>query len=222
MSLSERLTAIDDWLLDRVFQPVADRLGERLSAFDLGLCLQLGAVVFDLAADAALFAAGLLGVGDGIYDGLSCAGGVWFYALIARQRPLVGQVRPNPLRVLYRSLRLLALASRPGACSAAPRPTPQTPCPTGSARSLPWRSSPACISSPASLGFQVGAAQWPAASGAQQTGWPDVQQSSSPTRTRPAGTRTYGRLRREVYAERGRAETLDARLCGSGKPRPRG
>jgi hypothetical protein len=109
MSLSERLTAIDDWLLDRVFQPVADRLGERLSAFDLGLSLQLGAVVFDLAADAALFAAGLLGVGDGIYDGLSCAGGVWFYALVAKQRPLVGQGRPNPLRVLYRSLRLLAL-----------------------------------------------------------------------------------------------------------------
>ncbi len=60
MSLRDHLTAADAWLLDRIFQPIADRLGERPSAFDLGLSLQLGSVVFDLAADVALFAAGLL------------------------------------------------------------------------------------------------------------------------------------------------------------------
>ena len=109
MSLRDHLTAADAWLLDRIFQPIANRLGERPSAFDLGLSLQFGAVVFDLAADVALFAAGLLGVADGLYDGLSCACGVWFYVTIARQRPLVRQGRPNPLRVLYRSLRILTL-----------------------------------------------------------------------------------------------------------------
>jgi len=76
MSLSDHLTAADEWLLDRVFQPISDRSGEKPSAFDLGLSLQLGAVVFDLAADVALFGAGLLGIGNGIYDGLSSAGGV--------------------------------------------------------------------------------------------------------------------------------------------------
>ena len=47
MSPADHLTAADVWLLDRVFQPIADRLGERSSAFDVGLSLQLGAVVFD-------------------------------------------------------------------------------------------------------------------------------------------------------------------------------
>lgn len=109
MSRTDRLGAIDDWLLDRLFQPITDRLGERLTAFDLGMSLQLGAIVLDLAADLADFAAGHMGVADGLYDGLSGACGVWFYVYLSRQRVLVRPGKANPLRHLYRSLRLLAL-----------------------------------------------------------------------------------------------------------------
>ena len=109
MSRTDRLGAIDDFLLDRLFQPVTDYLGERLTAFDLGMSMQLGAIVLDLAADVAVFAAGRMGLGDGLYDGLSAACGVWFYVYLNRQRALVRPGKANPLRILYRSLRLLAL-----------------------------------------------------------------------------------------------------------------
>lgn len=109
MSLDSRLTQADLWLLDRVFQPVSERLGERPSAFDVGLSLQLGAVVFELAADMALYAAGMLDIWGGLYDGASCACGIWFYVFVSRQRVLVRPGRLNPLRLTYRMLRLFGL-----------------------------------------------------------------------------------------------------------------
>ncbi len=109
LRLGERLAAGDEWLLDRVFQPLTDRLGERPSAFDVGMSLQLGAVVLGLAADVVLYLTGLLGVGDAVWDGLSCACGLWFYRFMSRQRGMVRPGRANPLRIAYRSMRLLAL-----------------------------------------------------------------------------------------------------------------
>ena len=110
MTLADRLNAADAWLLDRCFQPLTDWIGEKPTAFDIGLSLQLGAVVFELAADAALFAGGMLTVMDGLYDGLSAACGIWFYVYIGRQRAMVSGGRANPLRILYRPLRLIGLA----------------------------------------------------------------------------------------------------------------
>ena len=109
MTLASTLTRIDEILLDRVFQPIADRLREKPSAFDIGISLELGAVVLELAADAALFAVGRLGWSEGLYDGFSCACGMWFYVFMSRQRSLVRPGTPNPLRLMYRSMRLLAL-----------------------------------------------------------------------------------------------------------------
>ena len=109
MRFADSLNRADIWLLDKVFQPLADRLGESPSAFDVGLSLQLGAVVFQLAADLALYAAGVLDAWTGLYDGLSCACGVWFYVHIGRQRSLVQTGRLNPLRLLYQALRLFGL-----------------------------------------------------------------------------------------------------------------
>jgi hypothetical protein len=109
MSLADTLTKLDDFLLDRVFQPLTDRLGDRPSAFDIGISLELGAVVLEVAADAALFAVGRLTVGAGLWDGFSCACGMWFYVFMVRQRSLVRPGHANPLRLMYRSLRLLAL-----------------------------------------------------------------------------------------------------------------
>jgi hypothetical protein len=109
MTLAERLIKLDEFLLDRVFQPLTDRLGEKPSAFDVGISLELGAVVLELAADAALFAIHQLSITGGLWDGFSCACGMWFYVFMVRQRALVKPGRPNPLRLMYRSLRLLAL-----------------------------------------------------------------------------------------------------------------
>jgi hypothetical protein len=109
MTLADRLIAADAWLLDRCFQPLTDWIGEKPSAFELGLSLQLGAVVFELAADLALFAGGLLTMLDGLYDALSAACGIWFYIYISSQRSLVSRGKANPLRVMYRSLRLVGL-----------------------------------------------------------------------------------------------------------------
>ncbi len=110
MTVADRLAQADGWLLDRAFQPLADRLSDSPSAFDVGLSLQLGAVVLELASDAALFAAGVLGVTDGLYDGFSAACGLWFYTYVSRQRSLVSAGRLNPLRPMFRTLRLLGLA----------------------------------------------------------------------------------------------------------------
>ena len=109
MTIAARLAAADSWLLDRVFQPVSDRLDGSLSAFDVGLSLQLGAVVLELASDAALYAVGMLGVTDGIYDGFSVACGMWFYVYVARLRAMVAPGRLNPLRPMFLVLRLLGL-----------------------------------------------------------------------------------------------------------------
>ena len=109
MTLAARLTSFDDWLLDRVFQPITDRLGERPSAFDVGVSLELGAVVLALAANVALWAIGELSLSAGLWGGFSCACGLWFYSVMIGQRPLVRAGAANPLRYIYRSMRLLAL-----------------------------------------------------------------------------------------------------------------
>ena len=109
MTLAERLAAVDSWLLDRVFQPLSDRLDGATSAFDVGLSMQLGAVVLELASDAALYAAGMLDVGHGIYDGFSVACGMWFYVYVGRLRGMVSPGRLNPLRPMFQALRLLGL-----------------------------------------------------------------------------------------------------------------
>ncbi len=109
MTLAERLAAADAWLLDRVFQPLSDRLDGSTSAFDVGLSLQLGAVVLELASDAALYLAGMLGVTNGVYDGFSIACGMWFYVYVARLRAMVAPGRLNPLRPMFQVLRLLGL-----------------------------------------------------------------------------------------------------------------
>jgi hypothetical protein len=109
MRLADSLVRADEFLLDRVFQPLTDRLGERPSAFDVGISLELGAVVMEVAADVALYLIGQLSWSAGLWDGFSCACGMWFYVFMMRQRFLVRPGHANPLRLMYRSLRLLAL-----------------------------------------------------------------------------------------------------------------
>jgi hypothetical protein len=110
MTFADRIARADDFLLDRVFQPVADRCQGRPTAFDLGMSLEIGSVVFLLAADIALFAAGQLGWLGAVWDGLCCGCGAWFYRVMLQWRGMVREGRPNPLRPLYRPVRVLTIA----------------------------------------------------------------------------------------------------------------
>ena len=58
MNIGDAVTKADVWLLDRVFQPFADRLGEKPTAFDIGMSMQLCAIVLDAAAVVAIFMVG--------------------------------------------------------------------------------------------------------------------------------------------------------------------
>ena len=110
MTAPNLLERIDAAILDHGFQPVADRLPERLPAFDLGMSMQLGAIVLDVAADIVLGLLGMLWAERAIFDVLSWVIGLLFYRYFSQQRGLVRPGHANPLRLGFFALRLLAIA----------------------------------------------------------------------------------------------------------------
>ena len=109
MSFAEKVNQFDGWLLDRVFQPVVDRLPERVSGFDIGMSLQLGAVVLDAASLVAMIATGRMGFGNGVWNALTWVFAAFFYVSIQRMRPLVRPGQANPLRFMLQGLRPLSI-----------------------------------------------------------------------------------------------------------------
>ena len=109
MSVADKVNQFDGYLLDRVFQPVVDRLPERPSGFDIGMSLQLGAVVLDAASLVAMFSTGRLGFGSATWNVLTWIFAAFFYVAIARMRPLVKPGHANPLRFMLQGLRPLAI-----------------------------------------------------------------------------------------------------------------
>ena len=109
MSVADRVNQFDVWLLDRVFQPMVDRLPERPSGFDIGLSMQLGAVVLSAASIVALIATGLIGVLNGFSNVLIWLFGVAFYIGNSRMRPLVRPGHANPLRLMLQGMRPLSI-----------------------------------------------------------------------------------------------------------------
>jgi hypothetical protein len=109
MSAADKVNQFDAWLLDRVFQPVVDRLPEKPSGFDIGMSLQLGAVVLDAACLVAMVAIGRIGIGGIIWNGLTWVFAAFFYVAIVRMRPLVRPGHANPLRFMLQGLRPLAI-----------------------------------------------------------------------------------------------------------------
>ena len=109
MSVADKVNQFDAWLLDRVFQPMVDRLPERPSGFDVGMSLQLGAVVLDAASLVAMIATGHMGFGNGMWNGLTWLFAAFFYVSISRLRPLVKPGHANPLRLMLQGLRPLSI-----------------------------------------------------------------------------------------------------------------
>ena len=109
MNLADAVNKADSWLLDRVFQPVADRLGEKPTAFDVGMSLQLGAIVLDAAAVVAIFMVGGLSIDSALWNGLMWALGFAFYLSINRMRPMMRPGHANPLRFMLQGFRPLSV-----------------------------------------------------------------------------------------------------------------
>ncbi len=109
MSAAEKVNRFDAWLLDRVFQPVVDRLPEKPSGVDIGTSMLLGAVVLDAACLIAMIASGLIGFGGLVWNGMTWLFAVVFYVAMIRVRPLVRPGHTNPLRQMLQGLRPLAI-----------------------------------------------------------------------------------------------------------------
>ena len=109
MNVADAVTKVDVWLLDKVFQPFADRLGEKPTAFDIGMSMQLGAIVLDAAAVVAIFMVGGLSIDSALWNGLTWALGFAFYLSINRMRPLMRPGHANPLRMMLQGFRPLSI-----------------------------------------------------------------------------------------------------------------
>ena len=110
MSLGERITRIDTWLLDKVCQPVADRLPEKLTALDMGMSFQLGSLVFSAVSIIAVFVLnGMSDFGNMAFNVLIWGLCVTFFVGLARMRVLVKPGRPNPFRYMLQGVRLVSI-----------------------------------------------------------------------------------------------------------------
>lgn len=109
MNLGERLTRWDGWLIDRLFQPVADRLPYEKAAIQLGMSFQLGSLM--LTALALLLPIVLFGSSftDTVDSGLIWLMNFAFFMGMKRSAPLVRPGMMNPLRPMLMAQRLIAI-----------------------------------------------------------------------------------------------------------------
>ncbi|MCX5616826.1 hypothetical protein NQF87_07560 [Bombella sp. TMW 2.2559] len=104
------LQALDDFILDRLFQPVADRMPESMSAWSIGINFELGSVILQFACIAAPLALYGGSLSESVQSVLILLCSVVLFIGFQRFRPLVRPNTLNPLRPLMRSLRLVCLA----------------------------------------------------------------------------------------------------------------
>lgn len=109
MSFGDRINQFDVWLLDRVFQPFADRLPERVPALALGMSFQFGAIMLSAASIVAMIVIGHMSISDAMFNVLVWCLGLAFYVGINRVRPLVRPGHMNPLRVMLSGMRPLSI-----------------------------------------------------------------------------------------------------------------
>ena len=110
MKFGQYIIRLDDWLLDEVCQPLADKLPESFSAFDMGMSCQLGAVLFSAVSIIAVFmATGFKDIWDTVFNIFVWGLFVSFFIGLGRFRGLVRADRPNPLRHMLFSVRVLSI-----------------------------------------------------------------------------------------------------------------
>lgn len=109
MNVGQIFHRIDDVILERVFQPIADRLGDGAKVFSLGCSFLLGSVI--LQAAAALLPIFLYGttISTSVQNGLALMCSLVIYLGFQRFAPLVKPGRLNPLRPMLFSLRIVVL-----------------------------------------------------------------------------------------------------------------
>ncbi|GBR52881.1 hypothetical protein AA106555_1073 [Neokomagataea thailandica NBRC 106555] len=110
MTFAERLTRWDGWLIDQLFQPLADRLPFERAAIQLGMSFQLGSLM--LTAMALLMPIVLLGAsfGDTVDSCLILLMNFAFFMGMKRSAPLVRAGMMNPLRPMLMAQRLISIA----------------------------------------------------------------------------------------------------------------
>lgn len=110
MTLGERITRMDSWLLDDVCQPIADRLPERFPAFDAGMSCQFGSLLLSAVSIIAVFVlTGMNDFGSMIFNVLVWCLCVSFFIGLSRLRVLVKPGKPNPLRHMLISVRIISI-----------------------------------------------------------------------------------------------------------------
>lgn len=110
MSFVARVNSMDLHILDKVFQPVADRLPEKWPPFEVGMSFQLGALLFYAASIVMIVLGNGLTFMSAIFDALSWSVGLVLFVGIMRMRVIVRPGHVNPLRFMLQGLRPLSIA----------------------------------------------------------------------------------------------------------------
>ncbi|MGL4686745.1 MAG: hypothetical protein ACRCVY_08335 [Commensalibacter sp.] len=108
--IGNRIEQMDLWLLDRVFQPVADRLPERFSALSIGMNLQLGALFFSAACLLLLLIFFKMELITALIIIAIWCFGLFFYIGICRVHQMVKIGTPNPFRFMLLGIRPISIA----------------------------------------------------------------------------------------------------------------
>ncbi|WP_130730347.1 hypothetical protein [Komagataeibacter xylinus] len=109
MSFGERVNQFDAWLLDRIFQPVADALPDRLTAMDVGMSFQVGSIVLSAASISALLVLDGMTINNLITNVLGWFFEVIFYIGIHRMRAMVRPGYQNPFRIMLAGMRPISI-----------------------------------------------------------------------------------------------------------------
>ncbi|MDG6094482.1 hypothetical protein LOC54_05035 [Acetobacter sp. AN02] len=109
MTISQVLIRTDLWILDRIFQPVANRLPERLPATECGMSCLFGALMLSAVAIVSIIFMVGMSPGNITFNMLTWVFGLSFYLGISRVRSVIRPGQANPLRVMLLGMRLISI-----------------------------------------------------------------------------------------------------------------
>lgn len=109
MSVAETIRRMDDALIDRVFQPVVNRLPGRMTGWSIGMNCQLGSLIFQLTYIIVPLFFTSMSLNASIRSILVLLASIILFVGFQRLRPLVRPNTMNPLREMLRSLRMLSI-----------------------------------------------------------------------------------------------------------------